>query len=446
MKRNFVSLLGLALLLPIALLAQDEATIDASKIFGDLRARHIGPALMSGRINDMEVHPTNPRIIYAGAAGGGVWKSNDGGVSFNSIFDDHAQSIGAIGIDPNDPDNTIYVGTGETWTRNSVSLGDGLYKSTDGGSNWEKLGFEKSERIANIIVNPNNSQEVYVGVLGALWSDSDERGVYKSSDGGATWERLLYINPKTGCADLAMDPSDPNTLYASMWEFRRTAWSFESGGANSALYKSTDGGATWNKIHSGFPEGDLGRLAIAVAPSNPQVLYTAIEAEVTERKGLYRSNDGGANWEQLNNEFELTVRPFYFSRITVDPRDEDVVVKCGYFGGISRDGGKTFKNLGAMHPDIHDVVFHINDSDILFAGNDGGVYRSYNGGTTFEFVSNLPLSQFYHISVDDAEPYNVYGGLQDNGSWWGPNTSPGGVEAGDWKSAGQGDGFRVLNT
>ena len=444
MKRNFVSLLGLALLLPIALLAQDEATIDASKIFGDLRARHIGPALMSGRINDMEVHPTNPRIIYAGAAGGGVWKSNDGGVSFNSIFDDHAQSIGAIGIDPNDPDNTIYVGTGETWTRNSVSLGDGLYKSTDGGSNWEKLGFEKSERIANIIVNPNNSQEVYVGVLGALWSDSDERGVYKSSDGGATWERLLYINPKTGCADLAMDPSDPNTLYASMWEFRRTAWSFESGGANSALYKSTDGGATWNKIHSGFPEGDLGRLAIAVAPSNPQVLYTAIEAEVTERKGLYRSNDGGANWEQLNNEFELTVRPFYFSRITVDPRDEDVVVKCGYFGGISRDGGKTFKNLGAMHPDIHDVVFHINDSDILFAGNDGGVYRSYNGGTTFEFVSNLPLSQFYHISVDDAEPYNVYGGLQDNGSWWGPNTSPGGVEAGDWKSAGQGDGFRVL--
>ncbi len=444
MKRNFVSLLGLALLLPLALLAQDDNTIDASKIFGDLRARHIGPALMSGRINDMEVHPSNPRIIFAGAAGGGVWKSNDGGITFNSIFDEHAQSIGAIAIDPNDPDKTIYVGTGETWTRNSVSLGDGLYKSTDGGSNWKKLGFENSERIANIIVNPNNSQEVYVGVLGALWSDSEERGVYKTRDGGETWEKILYVNPKTGCADMAIDPSDPNTLYASMWEFRRTAWSFESGGANSALYKSTDGGKSWNKIHNGFPEGNLGRLAIAVAPSNPQVLYTAIEAEKAERKGLYRSNDGGANWEQLNNEFERTVRPFYFSRITVDPRDEDVVVKCGYYGGISRDGGKTFKNLGAMHPDIHDVVFHINDSDIMFAGNDGGVYRSYNGGTTFDFVTNLPLSQFYHISVDDAEPYNVYGGLQDNGSWWGPNSSPGGVEAGDWKSAGQGDGFRVL--
>ncbi|NND15820.1 MAG: hypothetical protein HKN89_05805, partial [Eudoraea sp.] len=229
MKRNFVTLLGCALLLPIALLAQDDTAIDASKIFGDLRARHIGPALMSGRINDMEVHPTNSRIIYAGTAGGGVWKSNDGAATFNPIFDDYAQSIGSVELDPNDPDNTIYVGTGETWTRNSVSLGDGLYKSTDGGANWQKLGFEKSERIANVIVNPNNSQEVYVGVLGALWSDSDERGVYKSSDGGATWEKLLYVNGKTGCADLAMDPSDPDTLYASMWEFRRTAWSFESG-------------------------------------------------------------------------------------------------------------------------------------------------------------------------------------------------------------------------
>ena len=444
MKRNILSFLALGLLVPLAAFAQEKTTIDASKIFGDLQARQIGPALMSGRINDLELHPTNPRILYAGAAGGGVWKSNDAGLSFNPIFDEHCQSIGSIEVDPNDPDNTLYVGTGETWTRNSVSIGDGLYRSTDGGSNWEKLGFEKSERIANIIVNPNNSQEIYVGVLGALWSDSEERGVYKSSDGGASWEKLLYVNPKTGCADMAMDPSDPNTLYASMWEFRRTAWSFESGGPNSALYKSTDAGKTWNKIHNGFPEGKLGRLAIAVSESNPQVLYTAIEAEKAERKGLYRSNDGGANWEQLNNEFERTVRPFYFSRITVDPRDEDVVIKCGYYGGISRDGGKTFKNLGAMHPDIHDVVFHIENSDILYAGNDGGVYRSYNGGTTFEFVQNLPLSQFYHISVDDAEPYNVYGGLQDNGSWYGPSSSPGGVEARDWNSAGQGDGFRVL--
>ncbi|MBT8385230.1 MAG: hypothetical protein KJO83_05935, partial [Bacteroidia bacterium] len=424
--------------------AQEEITLKGKELFGDITARQIGPALMSGRINDLENHPTNNRIIYAGTAGGGVWKSNDGGTTFNSIFDEYCQSIGAVAIDPNDPDNTIYVGTGETWTRNSVSIGDGMYKSVDGGSNWTKMGFEKSERIANIIVNPKNSKEIYVGVLGALWGDSDERGVYKTTDGGATWNKLLYINQKTGCADLAMDPKDPNTLYASMWEFRRSGWSFESGGENSALYKSTDGGATWNKIHNGFPEGKLGRLAIAVAPSNPQVLYTVIEAEKNEKKGLYRSDDAGKSWKQLNNDFGITVRPFYFSRIVVDPKNPDVVVKGGLNGSISRDGGKTFKDLGNMHSDIHDITFDINDSDRMYAGTDGGVYRSLNGGTTMEIVENLPLSQFYHISVDDAEPYNVYGGLQDNGSWYGPSSSPGGIEARDWNSIGGGDGFRVL--
>jgi photosystem II stability/assembly factor-like uncharacterized protein len=424
--------------------SQTLEDIDGKALFGDLTARHIGPALMSGRINDMETHPTNSRIVYAGTAGGGVWKSSDGGTTFNPIFDDYCQSIGAVALDPNDPDNTIYVGTGETWTRNSVSIGDGLYKTTDGGANWNKIGFEKSERIANIIVNPNNSQEIYVGVLGALWGDSEERGVYKSSDGGATWEQLLYVDPKTGCADLAMDPTNPNVLYASMWEFRRTGWSFESGGDKSALYKSTDGGKTWNKIHNGFPEGKLGRLAIAVAPSNPNVLYTVIEAEKDERKGLYRSNDAGASWEQLNNDFGITVRPFYFSRIVVEPKNEDVVVKGGLSGSISRDGGKTFKNLGNMHSDIHDIVFNIKDSDIMYVGTDGGVYRTWDGGTTMEIVENLPLSQFYQVSVDDAEPYNVYGGLQDNGSWWGPSSSPNGVEARDWNSIGAGDGFRVL--
>ena len=444
MKKFGILSVCLALVAPIILEAQESEPIKAGDYFGDLKARHIGPALMSGRINDVEVHPTNSRIVYAGSAGGGVWKSTDAGTSFNPIFDEYCQSIGTVALDPNDPDNTIYVGTGETWTRNSVSVGDGLFKSNDGGANWKRIGFENSERIANVIVNPENSKEIYVGVLGALWSDSEERGVYKTSDGGETWEQLLYIDPKTGCADLAMDPSNPNVLYASMWEFRRTAWSFESGGAKSALYKSTDAGKTWNKIHNGFPEGSLGRLAIAIAPSNPQVLYTVIEAEKDERKGLYRSNDAGASWEQLNNDFGITVRPFYFSRINVDPRNEDVVVKAGLFGSISRDGGKTFKSLGTMHPDIHDIVFGINDSDVMYVGTDGGVYRSHDGGTTMDFVDDLPLSQFYHISVDDAEPYNVYGGLQDNGSWYGPSSAPGGVRSGAWKAAGYGDGFRVL--
>ena len=443
MKKLIILVLGIAML-PFSSGAQNSSSIDLKNLFGDLRARHIGPALMSGRINDMEVHPTNNQIIYAGTAGGGVWKSNDAGTTFNPIFDDHSQSIGAVAIDPNDPDNVIYVGTGETWTRNSVSYGDGLYKSIDGGSNWKKLGFDKSERIANIIVNPKNSKEVYVAVLGALWSDSDERGVYKSSDAGETWEKILYIDEKTGAADMTMDPKNPSILYASMWEFRRTAWSFSSGGDNSALYKSTDAGKTWNKIHNGFPDGQLGRLAIAVAPSDANILYTVIEAEDPKRKGLYRSDDAGANWKQLNNDFGITVRPFYFSRITVDPRNPDVVVKGGLFGSISKDGGKTFKSLGNMHSDIHDVVFDIHDSDRIYAGTDGGVYRSWNGGVTMEIVENLPLSQFYQISVDDAEPYNIYGGLQDNGSWYGPSSSSGGINAGDWKSIGAGDGFRVL--
>ncbi len=441
-NKIFIALVAIGLL-SIQSYAQDSG-VDPKDLFGDIRARHIGPAVMSGRINDLETHPTNPRIIYAGAAGGGVWKSNDAGATFNPIFDEYCQSIGAIEIDPNDPDNVVYVGTGETWTRNSVSYGDGLYKSTDGGATWKKLGFDKSERIANIIVNPKNSNEVYVAVLGALWSDSDERGVYKSSDAGETWEKILYVNEKTGAADMTMDPTNPNTLYVSMWEFRRTAWSFESGGDNSALYKSTDAGKTWNKIHNGFPEGQLGRLAIAVAPSNPNILYTVIEAEQPERKGLYKSEDAGKSWKQLNNDFGITVRPFYFSRITVDPKNPDVILKGGLSGSISRDGGKTFRDLGNMHSDIHDIVFDINNSDIIYSGTDGGVYRSWNGGTTFEIVENLPLSQFYQISLDDAEPYNIYGGLQDNGSWYGPSSSSGGVNAGDWNSIGGGDGFRVL--
>ena len=436
---------GIALIcISLNLFSQEKKEIKLENYFGDLSARQIGPAVMSGRISDMENHPTDPMILYAGSAGGGVWKSNDAGTTFYPIFDDNAQSIGAVELDPNDPDNTIYVGTGEPWPRNSVSIGDGLYKSNDGGNNWKRIGLENSERIANIIVNPENSNEIYVAVLGALWSDSNERGVYKSNDGGETWENILFLNNSTGCADLAMDPSNPKILYASMWEFRRTAWSFNSGGDNSALYKSIDGGENWNKIHNGFPQGKLGRLAIGVSKSNPNTLYTVIESEKNEDKGLYKSTDGGENWVQKNNDFGITVRPFYFSRIVVDPKDENIVVKAGLYGSISKDGGETFENLGNMHADIHDMVFDINNSDIMYVGTDGGVYRSWNKGVTMEIVENLPLSQFYHISVDNEEPYNIYGGLQDNGSWYGPSFAAGGISAKHWNAVGQGDGFRVL--
>ena len=444
MKRILLPLL-VTLIFSLPGNAQEEISLKGKELFGDMRARQIGPALMSGRINDLESHPTNPRVIYAGTAGGGVWRSSDGGAIFSPIFDKHVQSIGVVTLDPTNPDQNIWVGTGETWTRNSVSIGDGLFKSTDGGANFKEVpGFENSERITSVVINPKNNQEIYVGVLGALWSDSQDRGVYKTTDGGASWSKVLYIGPSTGVSDVIMDPTNPNILYASMWQFRRSGWGFNSGGMNSALYKSTNAGASWDKIHSGFPEGKLGRIAIAVAPSDASILYAVLETEEKSKNGLWKSTNAGASWEHLNNDFGLVVRPFYFSRIVIDPKNPEVVLKGGLNGSISRDGGKTFKSLGNMHSDIHDFAFHVNDSDVIFSGTDGGVYRSWNGGSTFEIVENLPLSQFYHISVDDKEPYNVYGGLQDNGSWYGPSSSPGGVNARDWNSVGYGDGFRVL--
>ena len=441
--KKLKSFLLLSVFLSLNLFSQNDEFIDLEDYYGDMTARQIGPAVMSGRISDMENHPTDPMIIYTGTAGGGVWKSNNAGTTFRPIFDDHSQSIGAVELDPNDPDNIIYVGTGEPWPRNSVSIGDGLYKSIDGGKSWLNIGFKNSERISDVIVNPDNSNEVYVGVLGALWSDSEERGVFKSSDGGETWENILYVNQSTGSADLTLDPNNSDIIYASMWEFRRGPWFFESGGESSALYKSTDGGESWEKIHNGFPEGKLGRLAIAVAKTDSNILYTVIEAEKDEDKGLYKSFNGGESWEQVNNDFGITVRPFYFSRIVVDPKNEDIVVKAGLYGSISKDGGKTFQDLGFMHADIHDIVFDINNSDILYVGTDGGVYRSWDKGVTMEIVENLPLSQFYHVTVDDNKPYNVYGGLQDNGSWYAPSFAPGGISAKHWNPVGQGDGFRV---
>lgn len=433
---------GMLLSLGVAI-AQENKSIDGKELFGDLKARQIGPALMSGRITDIEGHPTNSRILYIGTAGGGVWKSYDGGVMFNSIFDDYCQSIGCVSLDPSDPDNTVWVGTGETWTRNSTSVGDGIYKSSDGGKNWKKMGLEKTERISAIRVHPKNPQIVFAASMGSLWGDNEDRGVYKSTDGGNTWNKIFYVNAATGCSDLVMDPNNPDVLYASFWEYRRTAWSFNSGGINSSLYKSTDGGKTWNKIHKGFPAGKLGRIAIAVAPSNSSILYAVLEAEKDSEKGIYRSDDAGASWKHLNGDFELTVRPFYFSRIVVDPKNPDIVAKAGLSGSLSRDGGLTFKNLGSMHSDIHDIWFDIKDSDKMFSATDGGLYRSLNGGTTMEMIENLPVSQFYQVAVDNQEPYNVYGGLQDNGSWYGPSASPGGIEARDWNSVGYGDGFRV---
>jgi photosystem II stability/assembly factor-like uncharacterized protein len=432
-----------ALILGFSTRAYSQEKLVLSEYFGDLKARQIGPALMSGRISDIELHPTNSNVVLIGAAGGGVWKSQDGGVQFNSIFDNYCQSIGAVAIDPSNPDNTYWVGTGETWTRNSVSVGDGIYKTNDGGKNWTKMGLEKTDRIASIQIDPTNPNIIYVAALGALWGDSEDRGVYKTIDGGKTWNKILYVNATTGCSDLVLDPSNPKIIYAAFWEFRRTAYSFNSGGLNSALYKSTDGGLNWQKLQNGFPKGKLGRIAVTIAPSSPTIVYAVLEAEKKEEKGLYRSDDGGNTWTYLNGDFGLTVRPFYFSRITVDPKNPEVIAKAGLSGSLSIDGGKTFRNLGYVHSDIHDVVFDVSNSNKLFVATDGGLYKSFDRGSSFEMVEDLPLSQFYHVSIDNREPYYVYGGLQDNNSWFGPSASPGGIESRDWELVGQGDGFRV---
>ena len=412
--------------------------------FGGLRTRSIGPALMSGRVSDVEGVDKNPAILYIGAANGGVWKSLSGGASFRPIFDDYPQSIGKIRVDQKHPD-TVWVGTGESWVRNSTSVGTGIYVTKNGGSTWEFKGLPTSERISNIQIDPNNSNIIYVAVQGALWHDSPDRGVYKSIDFGKTWEKILYIDEKTGAADLAMDPKTPSVLYCAMWEHRRRPDFFSSGGKGSGLFKSTDSGKTWNKILNGLPAGNYGRIGIGLAPSNPNVLYISLECEKKDDKGIYKSLDGGATWKKTSTDFNTTVRPFYFSRLTVDPTNENKVIKAGLQAIISEDGGNTFRMIySGVHSDMH--AFYINPINPKFItmGTDGGAYISQDGGYLWKHCLDLPLSQFYHVSVDNDEPYNVYGGLQDNGSWFAPNEQGGGVKSHDWNMSSYGDGFYVF--
>ncbi len=427
----------------------DDVRLD-SAVLGAIEARSIGPAAMSGRITDIVAVPADPypRIIYVGTAGGGVWKSTDGGLTFRPIFDDHVQSIGSLALDPQHPD-TLWVGTGEINVRNTVSVGDGLYRTRDGGKTWEHLGFRESERIARILVHPRDSHTVYVCVLGHLWDDHPERGVYQTTDGGQTWKRILYVDETTGCVDLEMDPQEPNVLYAAMWQVRRWPWFFRSGGPGSGLYKSTDGGKHWRKIHRGLPKGELGRIEIAIAPSRPNRLYAIVEAKKT---ALYRSDDMGESWTQVSDAFGIQARPFYLAALQVDPQDYKRVYNPSYTLFVSRDGGKTFDTVMgaditsfamAVHPDHQALWIHPRNPAVIILGTDGGVYISYDRGVHWRFVTNLPVSQFYHVSVDMRTPYWVCGGLQDNGAWCAPSETldTGGVRNKHWQNVGGGDGF-----
>src|SRR5213082_510742 len=431
----------------------DDAPYNSGTISG-LGARNIGSATMSGRISAIAgvKEPSGKITLFVGAASGGIWKSDDGGTRFRPVFDEQpVQSIGAIAIDPKNSRN-IWVGTGESWTRNSVSIGDGIYKSSDGGETWTNAGLPNSERIAQIVVSPKNSDTVYAAVPGALWSDSPDRGLYQTTDGGKTWKLILKgANLSTGCASVAFDPTNPEVMFASLWDFRRKGWEYRSGGSSpdqpssSGLFRSNDGGATWTEItlanNKGFPKKPYGRLAIAIAPSNAKRVYAFVESPDS---ALFVSDDGGMTWDKRDKSQWMVWRPFYFAKLIVDPKNPDRVFKPDGSLIVSEDAGKSFAVVGGFqgtHGDAHDVWIDPTNTQVVFVGDDGGMWYSYNGGSKWWKGENLPVSQFYHVSLDNNDPYRVYGGLQDNSSWVGDSQYPGGITNAQWENMYNGDGF-----
>jgi photosystem II stability/assembly factor-like uncharacterized protein len=437
-----------------AAIAQTPGAVIDSGVISGLGARNIGSAAMSGRIAALAGYndPSGKVTLFVGAASGGVWKSVDGATTFKPVFDEQpAQSIGAIAIDPTNHNN-VWVGTGESWTRNSVSVGTGMYKSTDGGDSWIFSGLPNSERIARIIVDPRTSDTVYACVPGKLWSDSAERGVYRTADGGKSWQLVLRgANLSTGCGGMAMQPGNPDVLLAGLWDFRRKGWTYRSGGdtpktpSASGLYRSVDGGKTWTELTpasaKGVPAKPYGRIALAFAPSEPKTVYAFIESTDS---GLFISHDGGATWERGDKSQWMVWRPFYFANLIVDPKDAQRVFKTDGALILSEDGGKSFAAIGGfngMHGDVHDVFVDPNNSQHVFAGDDGGLWISYDGANKWWKTDNLPVSQFYHVSVDNQDPYHVYGGLQDNACWVGDSAYPGGITSSRWENMCGGDGF-----
>jgi photosystem II stability/assembly factor-like uncharacterized protein len=423
------------------------ANVPAEAVVHRLSLRNIGPAVMSGRISDIAVaaDPTDPpgtrlgRVFYVTTPGAGVWKTENGGKTFSSITDDlPVASFGAVAVAPSNPD-VVYAGSGESNNLRSSSWGDGVYKSTDAGATWTHVGLRESRHIGRIIVHPSDPHVVYVAAGGPLWTGGGERGLYKSSDGGATWSNLLSRGPWTGVTDVAFDPRDPDILYAATYQRDRKAYSFVAGGPESGIFKSTDAGATWAELTNGLPQGEMGRIGISVSLSNPDVVYATVDAE---DGGVYRSLDAGATWTRQS---DITSIPWFFGQIRVDPRIPDRVYHLGVSLSVSDDAGVTWRRIaGNTHADHHAMWIDPNDSHHIIIGNDGGVYVSHDAGETWDFAVNLPISTFYAVSVDMQEPfYHVYGGTQDNGTWAGPSATraPRGIDNSDWYRVGGGDGF-----
>ncbi|GFD81138.1 hypothetical protein KUL118_40000 [Tenacibaculum sp. KUL118] len=418
----------------------------------NMKPRNIGPGGMSGRVTAIDVVESNPDIMFVGTASGGIWKSTSGGIKWEPIFDKEVTaSIGALAIQQSNP-SVIWAGTGEGNPRNSLNGGYGIFKSLDGGRSWKSMGLEKTRHIHRVVIHPDNPDIVYVGAIGSPWGEHKERGVYKTTDGGKTWKQILFNNNKTGAADLIMDPSNPNKLIAAMWEHKRDPWFFKSGGKGSGLYITHDGGENWKKIteKEGFPKGELGRIGVAIAPSNPNTVYALVEAK---KNALYKSEDGGFSWKKINDKKGIGNRPFYYSEIYVDPQNEHKLYTVFTYVNVSIDGGKNFKQLmpaygvdNGIHPDHHAWWIHPKNGKFMIDGNDGGMNVTKDGGKTWRFIGNLPVAQFYHINVDNEFPYNVYGGMQDNGSWRGPAYvwKDQGIRNSYWQEISFGDGFDVI--
>ncbi|WP_275314860.1 WD40/YVTN/BNR-like repeat-containing protein [Tenacibaculum bernardetii] len=445
MKRIF----SVLFLLITSLVFSQEFSMDLVK---NMKPRNIGPGGMSGRVTTIDVVESNPEIMYVGTASGGIWKSTSGGIKWQPIFEKElTASIGAIAIQQSNP-SIIWAGTGEGNPRNSLNGGFGIYKSLDAGKTWKAMGLEKTRHIHRVIIHPTNPDIVYVGAIGSPWGEHKERGVYKTTNGGKTWKQILFNNIKTGAADLIMDPSNPNKLIAAMWEHKRDPWFFKSGGKGSGMYITHDGGENWKQIteKEGFPKGELGRIGVAIAPNNPDVIYALVEAK---KNALYKSEDGGFKWKKINDKPGIGNRPFYYSEIYVDPQNENRLYTVFTYINVSQDGGKSFKQLmpaygvdNGVHPDHHAWWIHPKNGKFMIDGNDGGLNITKDGGKSWRFIGNLPVAQFYHINVDNEFPYNVYGGMQDNGSWRGPAYvwKSQGIRNSYWQEISFGDGFDVV--
>lgn len=407
-----------------------------------LKFRSVGPAITSGRISDFAVNPENPKEYFVATSSGGVWKTKNAGTTYTPIFDSQGSySIGCITMDPNNSD-VLWVGTGENNNQRSVAYGDGVYKSIDGGASWKHVGLKNSEHIGNIIVHPNNSDVVYVSAIGPLWSSGGDRGLYKTTDGGKTWKAILTIDEHTGVNEVIMDANNPRVLYASTHQRRRHVFTYLGGGPKSSIHKSTDGGDTWTEIKKGLPSVDLGRIGLAQAPSNPDVLYAIVEA-AQGKGGFYRSTNKGASWHKQSS---YSSSGNYYQEIVVDPINENVIYSMNTWMQVSRDGGKSFSNVGedTKHVDNHCLWINPEDTQHLVAGCDGGIYETFDGAATWQFKANLPITQYYKVAVDNAEPfYYIYGGTQDNFSMGGPSrtTSGNGIANSEWFMTHGGDGF-----